>query len=170
MGGLAVLQPQDCLRDRFSRETLSYPHMKIRRNPNPTKSNSRRKRSPPRLDNKQANKTTTANNKSRHTVVKDSPAKGLVMGQVKLLKRGEDLSKTTVAKDETVDLALSSADRFGPEPETVLKQVRRTDFYAGSASIVSPPPSSLPLPGFVTKTSVLDAATDLRRILRLDLQ
>uniref|UniRef100_A0A5B6Z9N7 Uncharacterized protein n=1 Tax=Davidia involucrata TaxID=16924 RepID=A0A5B6Z9N7_DAVIN len=183
MGGLAVLQPQDCLKDPLPRKTLIYDPMKSQRNPNPNSAKlNRRKRSPPRLQDKRNN-----NNKSRHMVVMaDFPAKNLVIGQVKILKRGEELKETTATEnrasevdgkvkvEDLGDLVLSSTDRLGPEPELVPKQVRLNDFYAGSAFIESPPPSSLPFPAFFTKKSVVltktdDATTDLRRILRLDL-
>uniref|UniRef100_A0A5B7BCB2 Uncharacterized protein n=1 Tax=Davidia involucrata TaxID=16924 RepID=A0A5B7BCB2_DAVIN len=177
MGGVAVLQPQSCLKD-----TLIYSPMKYHQNPNPNSSptrSNRRKRSPTRLHDKK-------NNTSKHTVVADFPAKNLVMGQVKILRRGEELKESPAAKDrasevgekkakveDSDDLVLSSTDRLGPEPEMVPKQARLTDFYAGSAIIASPPPSSLPFPAFFTKKCVLsktdDATTDLRRILRLDL-
>jgi len=166
MGSMAVLQPQDCLKNPFAYKTLVPPNMKIRRNPipNPNKSTSRRKRSPPKLDDKRPNN----NRKStQQTVVKDFAAKNLSMGQVKILKRGEDLRVATAAKKSLADLVL-------PETVKVSKQVRLDERYAGSASIVSPPPSSLPLPLFVPKASAFeksgDLETDLRRILRLDQQ
>lgn len=124
----------------------------------------------------------------------------LVMGQVKILKRGEPLPVndnnnnnyrndnkkafsapipvTTFKKSGLVgrrdedDLILCSTGRLGPEPEMVQKQIRASDFYAGSGPIVaSPPPSSLPLPAFFSKKEKkIDAATsDLLRLLRLDL-
>lgn len=116
------------------------------------------------------------------------PSKDLVMGQVKILKRGEELKPRkdgqsgVVGNDRKVrfegedDLVLCSTDRLGPEPETVQKQIRVSDFkvvdgvYAGSAFFVSPPPSSLPFPAFFSKNGINDAATScLRRLLRLDL-
>ncbi|KAA8521628.1 hypothetical protein F0562_012301 [Nyssa sinensis] len=148
MGGLAVLQPQDCLKNPITRKTLFYDSMKSRRNPNPKSAKlNRRKRSPTRLNDKRND-----DNKSRHTVVANFPAKNLVMGQVKILKRGDELKETTATKDRASevhekakaedldDIVLYSTDRLGPEPEMVPKQVRPTDFYAGSAFIESPPP------------------------------
>jgi hypothetical protein len=134
------------------------------------------------------------------------------MGQVKILKRGEDLSLTMAAQNlflaEQKPISavqkpfsaepekknkggpvvqkraypdLGSTDRLGPEPGSVPIQIRLSDsknrvanFYAGSAFVTSPPPSSLPLPAFFTKKSVVtlktdDATSDLRRILKLDM-
>ncbi|KAK7840081.1 hypothetical protein CFP56_017184 [Quercus suber] len=52
------------------------------------------------------------------------------------------------------------------------KQIRVAEFnavdgiYAGSAFVTSPPPSSLPVPGFLGKNG--PATSDLRRLLGLD--
>lgn len=109
------------------------------------------------------------------------PAKDLVMGQVKILKRGEKLTPPAQDKDGRVfgdeDLVLCSTDRLGPDPETVQKEIRVSDLkvvdglYAGSAAfLASPSPSSLPFPAFFARKENNDAATsDLRRLLRLDL-
>ena len=126
-------------------------------------------------------------------MVEKSPASNLVMGQVKILNRGEALSlglakysrsvggsnrKPRVKKGEgDADLGLGSTNRLGPDPETVKKQVRVSNckvvaggdgLYAGSgAFFTSPPPSSVPLPAFLGKNGV--ATSDLRRLLQLDL-
>lgn len=103
-------------------------------------------------------------------------ARNLVMGQVKILKRGEKLLQTRkdcVSDNEDLDLALGSTDRLGPDPETVQKQIRVLEFkvadgiYAGSNFFASPPPSSVPVPGFLGKKNG-SATTNLRRLLRLD--
>ncbi|KAK9279363.1 hypothetical protein L1049_013042 [Liquidambar formosana] len=191
--GVAVLHPQDCIKEPFSHETLIIsPSMKRpSRNPNPNSNpnrvqSHRRKRSPSGTGGGGA-----IHNRSppRKTVVAKSPVPNLVMGKVKILRRGEDLNLTTSDRapeivkvekiEDQVDLVLSSTDRLGPDPDMVPKQIRLTElnpvagFYAGSAFIASPPPSSLPLPGFFTKNIVLsktddDATSDLRRMLRLD--
>ncbi|XP_030477677.1 uncharacterized protein LOC115694729 [Cannabis sativa] len=74
---------------------------------------------------------------------------------------------------EEADLGLGSTNRLGPDPEMMMKQVRVSNhklmdpFYAGScAASTSPPPSSLPLPGFIGNKEV--ATGDLRRLLDLD--
>lgn len=235
MGGVVVLHPQDCLNDNL----FSTP-VKTRRTPKPSPSFSNstpnftrsegRKRSPP---------TGVRRNKTTAAMVVDPPqtaaAKNLVMGQVKILKRGEALDESPtvlkemndrkvsnvtatttptkdvvvdrkVSKDSTanrrvlpakkksekekrstpitnpknddmkIDFALSSTNRLGPDPEMVPKQMKKNIadfFFAGSAFVDSPPPSSLPLPGFFTKNFVAaakeDPSTDLRRILGLNL-
>ncbi|KAK8523389.1 hypothetical protein V6N13_113333 [Hibiscus sabdariffa] len=153
----AVLTTEGCLRNRFRCETLAldrpYRH---RRNPNPRmiKPNNRRK---------------------SESMVTKSPGMNLVMGQVKILKRGETLTtisekkkkkkkKTDLGRsngsrvEEAFDLALGSTNRLGPDPETMQKQVKLKEskiggFYAGTASFVSPPPSSVPVPDFLGRTA-----------------
>jgi hypothetical protein len=166
-GGVAVLNPQDCLKDAFWPKTLRSPsHKKKPRSPNATRANrtqpNRSKKSPSRLN-------TTASSPAQ----KASPLKNLVVGQVKILKRGEELTGTSSDKENhreepEADLDLGLAERLGPEPVSV-----PVLFYAGaSAFVASPPPSSLPLPAFFTKKCVSaktdDVASDLRRILRIE--
>lgn len=212
MGGVAVLQPPDYLKDRLPRHNY-YSTMKTRRNQNPNfQKPIRRKKSPIR---------TYGNHNNMPTVVSNSSAKSLAMGQVKILKRGEPL---TDAKDPTSELkreveligdlslessteakspkdwasdgkkktkpkvkvekvgdllkpkvefigdfALSTTDRFGPDPNMLPKKINIAELYAGSGFFDSPPPSSLPLPAFFTKKCKADPTADLRRILGLDL-
>ncbi|XP_019198025.1 PREDICTED: uncharacterized protein LOC109191804 [Ipomoea nil] len=104
-----------------------------------------------------------------------SPAKNLVMGQVKILKRGEqlpspssDTTTTTSSRESSPGsggvywnaeemLVLCSTQRLGPEPETVHKEIKLPDL---SAFLVSPLPSSLPIPKFFgTKVKKTGAAT-----------
>nr|XP_009805060.1 PREDICTED: uncharacterized protein LOC104250189 [Nicotiana sylvestris] len=179
MAGVAVLQPQDVLKQRLSYRHSYVQPMRSRRNsnsnplpnpnPNPNpKNNNRRKRSPQK--NGSANLSSSPPAKNRP----------MVMGEVKILKRGEALTKPVPLKDDNrkvgggvvEDLVLSTTDRLGPEPNMVPKQIRIGDFYAGSAFVTSPPPSSLPVPAFFNKKkseSTDDATSDLRRLLRLDL-
>ena len=112
----------------------------------------------------------------RSVVVAKGPGANLVMGQVKILKRGEKLSvederPKQKEKEEGFELALCSTDRLGPDPEIVERQIRVPDLkagmYAGSAFMESPPPSSVPVPFFLGKSHGA-ATTDLRRLLRLD--
>ncbi|XP_042484159.1 uncharacterized protein LOC122064517 [Macadamia integrifolia] len=197
----SVLRSQDCLRDRFSTETLSSPSFKPCRNPNP---NLHPKPKPKPKPNPNPNPSSTRSAQKKRTSVgskgKESrrsrcetsvarlPAKNLIMGQVTILKRGEVLKLSEVDRvpdvvaeeakiDEVYDLC--SIDRLGPEPDTVPNQIGLADVksvdcvFAGSAFFTSPPPSSLPLPRFFTKKDLRskndDAATDLQRILPLDL-
>ncbi|XP_024178889.1 uncharacterized protein LOC112184886 [Rosa chinensis] len=197
--GTAILRSQDCLRDRFRHEALALTltsRSGSRRspnfpNPNPNSGSNgaqsrRRKRSPVGVQ---------SNQRDRYgdRMVAKVPGKNLVMGQVKILRRGEALNPATEdkrvvgvggrddrkAREESVecsdsDLVLGSTDRLGPDPETVQKQIKVAEFkvmdaiYAGSgAYYASPPPSSVPLPAFLAKNGA--ATSDLRRLLRLDL-
>ncbi|XWS17752.1 hypothetical protein CRYUN_Cryun33cG0094500 [Craigia yunnanensis] len=167
-----ILCTEDCLRNRFLHETLSFDHpLRSRRNPNPKiikpkssndfSNSRRRKRSPVAF---QSN-----NRRQSESMVAKPPGKNLVMGQVKILKRGETLIAAAEKIDrggvhgsrgeEEFDLALGSTNRFGPDPNTMQKQIKVKEFkiggglYAGSASFVSPPPSSLPVPGFLVRTA-----------------
>lgn len=160
MASIAVLHPQDCIKDHLPRRRplISPPMNNPHANPNPTRSN-RRKRSPEKKNN---------NSKPRNATAHDFPVKTLVMGQVKILKRGEET--TAPSKNPASEKKVGGLGGSGMKA----KQTRIGDFYAGSAvMITSPPPSSLPLPGFFTKKNVLridnDASADLRRLLRLDL-
>lgn len=168
MAGVAVLQPQDVLKQKVR---YRQP-MRSRRNstpnnplPNPNPKNDRRKRSP--------RKNASPPNLSISTSTTSSKNLNLVMGEVKILKRGEVLTNNKVVTGDVVgdDLVLSSTDRLGPEPDMVPKRMTIADFYAGSGFVSSPPPSSLPVPAFFKKKSEdnHDATSDLRRLLKLDL-
>ncbi|TKY54742.1 hypothetical protein E2542_SST19154 [Spatholobus suberectus] len=180
--GTAILRPHDCLQGRFLHNeafAIATSRVASRRNSNPNRNhnltssatqNRRRKRSP-------------VTDRDRCRSGDRSPAKApspvnLVMGQVKILKRGEKLSlennhPEVRAKGELgLDLLLGSTDRLGPDPLTVQKQIRVSDpsngVYAGSAFVSSPHPSSVPVPGFLGRNGA--ATSDLRRLLRLDLE
>ncbi|XP_054806543.1 uncharacterized protein LOC129309164 [Prosopis cineraria] len=190
-----ILRSNDCFRGRFGHEALALTASPVRsrRNPNPSpipipNSNPcytrRRKRSPVAVQAIHQDRDRSRYG-GRSTVAKGS-ATNLVMGQVKILKRGERLNSENnqtrvlavssdnhkMAKsDGDFDLVLGSTDRLGPDPEMVQKQIRISDLkdgiYAGSAFVASPPPSSVPVPGFLGKNGA--ATSDLRRLLRLDL-
>ncbi|KGN60738.1 uncharacterized protein LOC105434545 [Cucumis sativus] len=199
-----ILPPQDCLGKGLRHQglVLSAP-LSSRRNSNPnstsTSSNpnlnhdarscsGRRRRSASvgLKANRQANRERSRVRESSTTA--KMATRSLVMGQVKILKRGEILTpdrgvgaggddscgkRRLESKGEEVDLVLGSTDRLGPDADLMQKQVVLTDFkdgmYAGSgAFFASPPPSSVPLPSFAVKNGI--ATTDLRRLLRLDLE
>ncbi|GAB4832729.1 hypothetical protein Ancab_006746 [Ancistrocladus abbreviatus] len=144
----AVLRHQDPLGGRFG---LSAALVSSSSNPNCRTNASRsrrRKRSP--ADNARLTSNREERFLSSSPPVEKFPSKGLVMGQVKILKRGEELkppSTMTKKIDGGEDVVLCSTDRLGPDPEVVQKQIRLSDLYAGSAAFLpSPPPSSLPFP------------------------
>lgn len=181
MGGVEVLHPQNLLKDRFAHHPSRHGSIQSpvkfqkksnispnpNRNPNScTAKSNRRKRIQQNTSN---NRYCSTSPPSNHT---------LVMGQVKILKRGEVLTKDLNEgnnKVAAVDdlMVLSATDRLGPEPDVIPNQIRVLNFYAGSAIISSPPPSCLPKPVFFKKknldSNIDDATSDLRRILRLDL-
>ncbi|KAE8718904.1 Detected protein of unknown function [Hibiscus syriacus] len=192
--GVEVLKPEDCLKIP---NPMKHPR-NPRHNPNPNNNRTnRRKRSP----------NASPPSRPRVTLPK-SPTKNLVMGQVKILKRGEEIKSSkpdnpveNVDVDlsgehlkgskpdkpvENVDVDLGSTLRSDPDLVSVPTQMRAAEsendtdevvppfFYAGSAFVTSPPPSSVPLPAFFTKKVGValkdDVATNvLRGILRLDL-
>ncbi|KAL4319641.1 hypothetical protein GQ457_18G003040 [Hibiscus cannabinus] len=173
--GVAVLNPADCLKlPNPSRHPRNLRHNP---NPNPNRMQSnRRKRSP------------NTSPPSRPTVGHlKAPSKNLVMGQVKILKRGEDLKESKPDNprklengigNESADPDLRSTNSTAQvqpnESKTGSDKALPPSFYAGSAYITSPPPSSVPVPAFCTKKIVAaledDIATSaLRKILRLEL-
>lgn len=181
---IAVLHPEDCLKHPFSKQALISPPRTAANFPKNTNPN-RPNRSP--VNRKK--RATNTSPPSRPVVDQKSPAKNLLIGQVKILKRGEELvkpaeepikvEKKKVGNGNGLDLA--STNRSRSDPISIPSQIRLTEsnnkisaFYAGSAFFTSPPPSSVPLPAFFTKkcpaaTKTVDPTTDLRRILRLDL-
>lgn len=192
--GTAILRSHDCLQRRFlPNDALSIPsshHLRSRRNSNAnpnSNQNRRRKRSP--VANVHVNQHDRKQSVDRsHTPAKSTAASNLVMGQVKILKRGEKLSpeipisqggiavpvvnhKVRVTNEGDLDLILGTTDRFGPDPVTMQKQIRvsesKNGIYAGTAFASSPPPSSVPVPFFLGKNG--SATSDLIRLLRLNL-
>lgn len=175
-----VLRSQDCLRQQ-------HPHRETRGNANYfSKSHAnaayslrsrRRKRSPTGLAT--INSRDESGNRDPDRKDPAFSAKNIVMGQVKILKRGEplpDMSKQLVGRAKPADrhdeeMILSSTGRLGPDPDLVQKQIRASDFYAGLGPIVPPHPSSLPFPALLAKkVKKSDAATMvLLRMLKLDL-
>lgn len=152
----------------------------LHRNPNP------RCLSDPDHSRQRRRKRSPESIKSRPAAV---PSRNLVMGQVKILKRGEPLTAFAVLhespglprdnhaavkvkiKKGDPDVALGSTDRLGPDPEIVQSQIRVGELpgaYAGPGMCVSsPPPSSVPVPCFLGKNDL--ATCSLRRLLGLDL-
>ncbi|VVB06966.1 unnamed protein product [Arabis nemorensis] len=115
----AILSSRDSLTHRFDHETL------IHRNPN-----SRHKMAPCR--------------RKRTVVVSPAMKTNLVMGQVKILKRGESLSEF---RNKNVD---RDNDTRRPVQNQIGALILVRD-YAGAGCSVSPPPSSVPFPCFLDK-------------------
>ncbi|KAK4785411.1 hypothetical protein SAY86_002100 [Trapa natans] len=163
---VAVLNPQDTL--------MSLPKIDlVRTNPGRIRQG-RRRRSP---------------SKSQNSSPNTRPSKALVMGEVKLLRRGVDLKATVSRPAATYPEGIS-----GPASVPVSQTRRATaiirasspkvkeingehisqlvDFYAGGGFVTSPPPSSLPMPAFCSKKNDLprskDVTNDLMKLLRLD--
>jgi len=180
--GTAILRSHDCLQGRFlPNEAFAIATSRVAspRNSNPNHNHAfaasanqirRRKRSP--VFDRDRRRSS-----DRSTESSPSPA-NLVMGQVKILKRGEKLSllsnhtEVRSKREMGLDLLLGSTVRLGPDPLTVKKQIRVSDpnngVYAGSAFVSSPHPSSVPVPEFLGRNGA--ATSDLRRLLRLDLE
>ncbi|KAG2700261.1 hypothetical protein I3843_07G222300 [Carya illinoinensis] len=168
MGSVAVLNPRGCLQESLSPTQMKKPLNAYPNRVNRTQYN-RRKRSPTRPSSSPA---------PSRPVAQKAPSTNLIMGQVKILKRGENLSQADKEILKEVDLV--STERLGPDPVSIPNRIRLTTdsnvvagFYAGASVFAeSPPPSSLPLPAFFLKKCVPvkneDVASDLRRILRLD--
>ncbi|KAH7524581.1 hypothetical protein FEM48_Zijuj06G0134700 [Ziziphus jujuba var. spinosa] len=177
---MAVLNPQDCLQNPLPSQTTTFPPKKSIRNSNGSSRIQTQQR------NKSKRSTSRPKNSSPPKVEKPAAptaaaAADLVMGQVKILKRGEEFTvatainrppspKKVVNKDEKRGAPVKGS---GKKPDSGNWDSK---FYAGSfVSIASPPPSSLPIPGFFAKKksgvglSNEEATNDLLKILRLDL-
>ncbi|KAE8681178.1 hypothetical protein F3Y22_tig00111342pilonHSYRG00268 [Hibiscus syriacus] len=94
--------------------------------------------------------------------------------QMKRIGSDHAVSKRSSSNDK---LKVVRNNNVGIEKVTILREdkspaIEKSDVYAGSAFVVSPAPSSVPLPTFSRKKKIpIDnsATRDLRRLLRLDL-
>ncbi|XP_047315554.1 uncharacterized protein LOC124919339 [Impatiens glandulifera] len=188
-----VLRPQDCLSDRIRGSPVSAYYHRRKATPingNNTYSKAAARKSTVRpekkIDNTRSEATVSRNRNNNNN---------MLIGHVTILKRGEsvvDSSKIKTRSEKTntpaeEDLVVCGTERLGPDPDLIPKQMRigdlkpvpisrkSVDMYAGSAfSMMSPSPSSLPLPSFFSKKQVLKmaddstATRDLRRLLRLE--
>lgn len=180
--GVAVINPRDCLSNSSFPQRLSSPLPKIKvfkahptSNPKPNRTSRGRPNNHPKRTPFRPHDDSRPTRSLSPSTVKPPQLNQPVMGQIKILKRGELLKVAhapapAIEQTDRVNVDLGSTDRMGPNPEKVPVE-GLAGFYAGSSMFVaSPPPSSVPLPAFFTKKAVSDATTDLRRILRLDLQ
>ncbi|CAH8333703.1 unnamed protein product [Eruca vesicaria subsp. sativa] len=155
----AILSSRNSLNHRFDNESLIHrnPTSRLHRPSNPAP------RRPKRSSTASQPKTLVASPASNNT--------NLVMGQVKILKRGETLTSLLNKENNScpddkkrhrlritdVDFIVESTNRIRPEPETLHKQIRAfkgleivsSVDYAGASSSASPPPNSLPIPCFL---------------------
>lgn len=105
MGAVAVLQPKDCLNQRLPRDKFISSGMKSGRripNTNPKSKSYQNPKSNPnsnvnRSDRRKRSSSSRNSSNTDNTTTAAAAAKNLVMGQVKILKRGEALD---VLKDE----------------------------------------------------------------------
>ncbi|KAH0855878.1 hypothetical protein HID58_084139 [Brassica napus] len=136
----AILSSRNTLNHRFDHEPLIHRNSNPRRHSNAAPR--RLKRSP----------TAT---QSKTLVASPAANTNLVMGQVKILKRGETLSSflnSCAYEDDKKRHRLKITD----VASTMKKQIRAfkkseivSADYAGSCNSVSPPPTSLPIPCFL---------------------
>ncbi|KAG2245277.1 hypothetical protein Bca52824_092877 [Brassica carinata] len=148
--GVAVLNPQDCLKQPFS-------HMKYPRNHTASCPNRQKKPVPNR----------TRRSPPRNQITRSPP------------KAPPPPPLSSFAPKGTVIAGSGVYQRIGPDPCLIPSQIRLSDrkskktvvpFYAGPVTMTSPPPSDVPLPAFfTTKKIATDATTELIRMLRLDI-
>ncbi|CAK8563535.1 unnamed protein product [Lathyrus sativus] len=176
--GTAILRSHDCLQRRYlPKDSLSSSSSPIRSqkncSPNPNyksnvNQNRRRNRSP--VSAFPVAKQHDRRKSGERTFDKVAPV-NLVMGKVKILKRGEKLTPE-ISYDSGLVVKAMDLKLDQPEPVAMKKQIRVSDsnlkdaIYAGSTIFSSPSPSSVPVPLFLRKNGV--ATSDLRRLLRLD--
>ncbi|KAJ4955682.1 hypothetical protein NE237_012465 [Protea cynaroides] len=186
--GTEVLRPQDCLNERFR---VGGPAIFPRRKPYSSGNPKPCRRSVSRPEPRKLFPFQSDPSVSKKLITDDSSksTNNFLMGQVKILKRGESLDskrknesslknqnhQTVVSSSSTgsLDLVFYGTERLGPDPEMVPKQIRvadlktilspvavRSDKYAGSAFSLSPSPRSLPLPSFFMKKDGLAIVDD----------
>ncbi|KAL2531148.1 Uncharacterized protein Adt_04499 [Abeliophyllum distichum] len=168
MGEIAVFQPQDILKNQSNhryRNNLIKRPMRSRKpietlvvsDPNPS--------TVPSKVSRQKRRSVNSRNSSNSSSKNDS--KNMILGKVKILKRGEALTDGTkslvLKKEENSEIVAAaakdlvvptSAGLLGPLPKMLSKQMETYDFYSGSAYFTSPSPNSLPLPSFCKKKSL----------------
>ncbi|GKU85603.1 hypothetical protein SLEP1_g248 [Rubroshorea leprosula] len=169
--GTEILRRQDCLFDRLRLSPAACSH----RRHGGYNYNARFNRKPVRSEQRKRSEPTICKRSSSVDDMK-TVRNNLVVEKVITVRRGES-SGLRIRNGKSLK---RKADRLVPNLEIVPREIRivdirfpqKTDVYAGSAFVVSPAPSSLPLPSFSTKkqAQVYNSATrDLRRLLRLDL-
>ncbi|KAL2944703.1 Coatomer subunit beta [Bienertia sinuspersici] len=154
---VGILHPQDCLKrnHHHQRRSLISPANKPRRNVNPNSNTNLKRRnsqSPP------------PSNGSTNKAQQSRPKRPPVVGPVRFLKRGEEISLPPPNPEPK------------PEPRPALPGSMVDGFYAGSTFATSPAPSEVPLPVFFTRRNcgfvngdahTHEIACELRRVLKL---
>jgi len=168
---VAVLHPQDPLaKSSPNHYQTMAPHFPKHSNPNPKShrsSRSRKKRADPTPQNGSGPAQQTK-------PLKPQPQPQLIMGQVKILKRGEVLAQTTPdlqPRTETVEKEVITETETVEIRSTLPSTGKVEGLYAGySLLVMSPPANSVPVPAFIKKkmAAVNCATNDLRKMLRLD--
>ncbi|XP_050387438.1 uncharacterized protein LOC126803732 [Argentina anserina] len=168
-----VLIPQNCLSNSLtSRKASLPPLLKYEPKPNSSPRSKPDNHKPNSLNSNQAIRAQPNCQKQRKrgrlhnsssppassAVQKPTVANNqLIYGQVKILKRcGEKLIEPAAQHQPT---PTPKENRLSP------KNVQGHWFYAGSCtSITSPPPSSLPMPSFLSKNTVVSNTEDVQEI------
>ncbi|KAK7354407.1 hypothetical protein VNO80_19868 [Phaseolus coccineus] len=108
MGTSLLLRSHDCLQARDALP-LTSSSIRSQTNPNPNPNS-----------NPCQNRRRRLYDGNRSGMVVKAPVANLVMGQVKILKRGEKLSPENMgSSDDGFDLSLGSTNRLGPDPSSV---------------------------------------------------
>lgn len=156
-----VLSPHDCLKNPSSRQALFSPLMKYQPkptpNPNPNPNPNRAIHAhPDRRKQQMPSRSININSLPARSAVQKIPVvKNQLIGQVKILKRGEELTKPAAPHQPSYT---PKENRSSPQ------KVQDLRYYAGSVTcIASPPPSSLPLPSFLAKNRVVSNTEEASR-------
>lgn len=154
-----ILRPQNCIGgNRFRREKLNKtPRIRSRPDPDCDLDKTSAK---PRFS--QSNRRKRGHRSPSEPMVDKSPSRNLVIGQVKILKRGEtlDLDLETSLKNAGNRNPRSELDLAFRSTESVTTQKKKAfaaSAYAGCIFSSSPPPSSLPFPGFLSMNGKVSA-------------
>lgn len=172
--GTEVLRPQDCLIERIRRPPVSIYRQSYgnccnhNKNYVPSSRSSRKPAKRPESSGKrrrvvvpsQPIPVTSVSRRSSSDDLRMARSSGMMREKVTILRRGESLDSKIMCEA----LTKNGGDDFVTCPVQAI--------YAGSAFVVSPLPSALPLPSFSKKQPsavVADSATrDLRRLLKLE--
>ncbi|KAL2549225.1 uncharacterized protein Fot_10755 [Forsythia ovata] len=161
MGEIALLQPQDILKNQSNRRHCNNLIKLPMRSKKPIKNLAVSNPNPSTVPAKVSRrKRRSSNSRNSSNLASKNDSKNMILGKVKILKRGEALTDVILKKEENwkivaaaaKDLVVStSAGVLGQLPKMLSKQKKTYDFYAGLSYFTSPSPSSLPQPSFCKK-------------------